>query len=726
MRPLRKLLKYVWPQWPRIIAAVTTALLVGFLQSLSIATISPLIQVMMKDGGLHRWVDEKICKYQYGIQVRDVDTNGFVQVGFIDPNSLADLAGLQSSDIITTASPRFAILGVQDPNLGILGLLATSPAPELTVTVRRLVGNTYLQDESLTLPTGYPTATDANALSGSVWSSDYRDHKQHALKLWGVEKIQSLVALLPRGQAAENKMRGILFLVGFSIAVTIMRCIAKFFQIYLSQKIMMVADCRLREDLFQHVLQMPIGTFAEDSPSDVVSRITRDTSEMTNMLRLVFGKALREPIIALFCILAAMLINLKLTLVFMIGGPLVIGTVAILGKKMRKASRKSLEASALMLGKLEETISGIKIVKVFNRNEYEQASFARINQRLLKQHLRISRVSAGTPPLLEILALLAGSAALLVGARSMNEGAIANSDFLGLLLFLGMAGESLRRSSDIWNYVQRANAAAGRIFEIMDHRLETDTHAEVHLPPFQESIRFEDISFKYTSRPEPTLRGMSLTIKAGENVAIVGPNGSGKSTLANLVPRFYDPSAGRILLDGHDVREVGLHSLRQQIGLVTQQSVTFNETIAENIAYGKENATEEEIVAAARQAHAHEFIEKLPLAYATVIGEHGAGLSGGQLQRIVIARAIIKNPAILIFDEATSQVDAESEAKIHDAIEQIMQNRTTIIIAHRFSTVISADKIVVIDDGRILAQGKHEHLIKTCKLYQALYETQLM
>jgi len=724
MRPLRKLFQYVWPQWPLIIAAVSTALLVGFLQSLSIATISPLIKVMMEDGGLHGWMDEKVCRYHYGLQVRDIDTNGFVRIGLVDPNSLGALAGLQPEDIIITA-------GVDgdpppDPNLGILGLLATTQAPEIQLTVRRLVNNQILQDEHLTLRAFTRDTTDANAGSPSVWSSEYRQRKQRSFKRWGAEQIQNFVSILPRGQGAENKLRGIIFLIGFSIAITILRCIAKFFQIYLSQKIMMVADCRLREDLFQHVLNMPVGTFADDAPSDVVSRITRDTSEMTNMLRVVFGKALREPIIALFCVFGAMLINLKLTLVFMICGPLVIGVVAVLGRKMRKASRKSLEASAIMLGKLEETISGLKVVKVFGRNDYEQASFARINQRLLKQHLRISRVSAGTPPLLEILALLAGSAALLVGARSVNVGTIANADFLLLLLFLGMAGESLRRSSDIWNYVQRANAAAGRIFEIMDHRLEKDTHANVVLPPVREAICFENITFQYASRTELTLHGINLTIHAGENVAIVGPNGSGKSTLANLVPRFYDPKQGRVLIDGQDIRTVGLRSLRQQMGLVTQQSVTFNETIAENIAYGKPNATEQEILSAAQQSHAHEFIQQLPLGYKTVIGERGTGLSGGQIQRIVIARAIIKNPAILIFDEATSQVDAESEAKIHDAIEHIMKNRTTIIIAHRFSTVVSADKIVVLDDGRILAQGQHEQLIKECKLYQALYETQLM
>jgi subfamily B ATP-binding cassette protein MsbA len=222
------------------------------------------------------------------------------------------------------------------------------------------------------------------------------------------------------------------------------------------------------------------------------------------------------------------------------------------------------------------------------------------------------------------------------------------------------------------------------------------------------------------------LKGVNLVVKAGHNIAIVGPNGSGKTTLVNLLPRFYDADSGSILIDGRDIRNGTLKSLREQIGMVTQTTVTFNDTIAANIAYAKSDATMAEIIDAARRSFAHEFIEPLPNGYNTIIGEHGAGLSGGQLQRIVIARAILKNPPILIFDEATSQVDADSEAKIHKAIEEVMKERTSFIIAHRFSTITTADMIVVMDDGRIVAQGQHDELIENCGLYQSLYETQLL
>jgi ABC-type multidrug transport system fused ATPase/permease subunit len=321
--------------------------------------------------------------------------------------------------------------------------------------------------------------------------------------------------------------------------------------------------------------------------------------------------------------------------------------------------------------------------------------------------------------------MLAGAVAIVVGASWVTGKKMDGTEFMVLLGLLGGAAASARKTSDVWNKIQEANAAAERVFGMMDEPLEPQRADAVELSTLKTKLEFRDIVFTYPGAEVPALNGVNMTVLAGHRVAIVGPNGSGKTTLANLIPRFYDPDSGNILVDGKDIREVTLQSLRGQIAMVTQNVVTFNDTIAANIGYGKAGATREEIILAAKRAFAHEFIEPLPNGYDSVIGEQGSGLSGGQLQRIVIARAILKNPAILIFDEATSQVDADSEAKIHRAIEEIMQDRTSIVIAHRFSTIVAADVIVVMNNGRIIAQGRHDELIQSCRLYQSLYETQL-
>jgi ABC-type multidrug transport system fused ATPase/permease subunit len=421
-----------------------------------------------------------------------------------------------------------------------------------------------------------------------------------------------------------------------------------------------------------------------------------------------------------------MWIDRNLTLVFLLAAPASLFALTKLGRKMKRATKRSLANWATMLTKLKEAIGFVRVVKVYNQQEYEDTNFEAVNRELLKQQFRIAKVDAGAGPIMETLGMITGCVGLGFAAQWVYKGTMQPSDFFTLLVLLGATADSFRKTSDVWNRIQEANAAVERVFQILDEPREIQRSAAVELPPLAERIEFRDVVFTYPGAEKPVLKGINLSVQAGHNIAVVGPNGSGKTTLVNLIPRFYDVDSGQILIDGKDIRDVTLFSLRSQIGMVTQDVVTFNDTIAANIAYGKPGATREEIIDVAKRAFADEFISLLPNGYDMVIGEQGAGLSGGQLQRIVIARAILRNPAILIFDEATSQVDADSEAKIHEAIEKIMCDRTCFIIAHRFSTVVKADVIVVMDDGQIVAQSQHEELIRVCPLYQSLYETQLI
>ncbi len=709
MNNFRRLFKYIWPQWPRIIVVLISAIIVSSLLSLSFVTIIPLLKVMMGDEGLHSWVERKICSHRYGIvfsapEITDLTASDVpynLLIMDIDKDSLAQKAGLKKTDIIIGANDFLVKEGQPIPRARLLQTLAYAPANiPLTIQLHRLNSESKFDTRMLTLSTG--------------------------TKPFYVDHLEKGLSLLPRDQTRETKTNTVIFIILVMGVVTVIRCLAKFYQEYLAQKVVQIGINHLREDTFGHALDMPVGFFASDRPSDTVSRIVSDTSVMGKAIKMILGKALREPLNAFFAIVASMWLNWQLTLVFLCGAPFVLWLVFHFGQKMKKATKKSLMASSQMLAKLQEALAGLKVVKVYNRHGYERESFKVINSRLLKQSLKISKVDAATMPIMEVFGMAAGSAALIIGAQWVTSGEMDGPEFFGLLILLGVAAESARKTSDIWNKIQEANAAAERVFAVIDAPAEVEKHDAVELPPLKEQIEFKDIVFTYPGADEPALKEVNLIVPAGHNIAIVGPNGSGKTTLANLIPRFYDPDLGQVLIDGNDIRDVTLCSLRNQIGMVTQDVVTFNATIAENIAYGKHDVAREEIIAAARRAFAHEFIALLPKGYNTVIGEQGIGLSGGQLQRIIIARAILKNPSILIFDEATSQVDADSEAKIHKAIEEIMQERTSFIIAHRFSTVVNADMIVVMNDGQIIAQGQHDELIQTCSLYQSLYETQLI
>ena len=717
MKDFKRVFEYIWPQWHRLVTIVCSALLIGILFSFSIATVLPLLKVMMGEEGIHGWINRKVSENRYGlsiyvpdsIELSDPNVACFLRIAGVKKNSFAEKAGLKEEDQIVGAGDSL-INEKRDkiPSSELLKKLATIDVPN--VGARSIVIQYRRYDESELI-------TQILRVGKKPF---YADYAQRLLESSFMSRF------IREDRTRENKKKAVIFIILMMAVVTLVRCIARFYQDYTVQKLMLISLNQLRRDAFRHSLEIPVGFFADEGPSDTVSRLLGDISVIGAGIKILLGKTLREPLKAIGLIACAMWIDHKLTLVFLCGAPLSLYFISKLGRKIKRATKKTLVTWAEILGKLKETLGAIKVVKVYNQQEYESTSFTAINRRLLRRELRIAKVDSSTGPLMETLGMIAGSVGLVFGAHWVYRGTMQPSDFFTLLILLGTTAESVRKTSDVWNKIQQANAASERVYAVIDQKPEVENPDAFELEPLKNKIEFRDIVFTYPSSEIPVLKGINLSVEAGHNIAIVGPNGSGKTTLANLIPRFYDPDAGQILIDGKDIREATLFSLRSQIGMVTQNVVTFNDTIAANIAYGKPEATREEIIAASKRAFAHEFISPLPDGYDTIIGEQGSGLSGGQLQRIVIARAILKNPAILIFDEATSQVDADSEAKIHKAIEEIMQDRTSFIIAHRFSTVITADVIVVMDNGQIIAQGQHDELIQTCPLYQSLYETQLV
>jgi subfamily B ATP-binding cassette protein MsbA len=536
---------------------------------------------------------------------------------------------------------------------------------------------------------------------------------------------QAIIDRLP-----TDPFHGVLLIVGGLAILTLFGATANFLHQYLSQTITTKVIAYIRGDAFDNVLHMPLSRVVQRGPSEFVARIVRDAAELQRGLIALVSKSVTQVTKGFAAFIVAVYFDWRLTLIAIVVAPILVVVLRKIGKRIRRGTRGSLKAQEGLLRVATESLQGLRSVKANTAEVESKRRFDVINEDVVWHELRIRAARALSAPLVETLAVFAIGALAVIAARGILAGTLPLERFVLALGCLGVAGASFRPLAGLVNEMQAASAPAQRLADILGEPIEAlDDGQRPTLARHRHAIEFEGVCFTYPGADQPALRDISLRIAHGQRVAIVGPNGSGKTTLVSLLPRLLAISpngSGRVLVDGVDIADVSLRSLRRQIGVVTQETVLLRGSVAENIAFGLDGAGREQIIEAAKKAHAHDFISALSGGYDADLAEQGASLSGGQRQRLAIARVILRDPSILILDEATSQVDADSEAQINAALTEFCRGRTALIIAHRLATVLRADRLFVLEAGRIVDQGTHDDLLARCDVYRRLTETQLV
>jgi subfamily B ATP-binding cassette protein MsbA len=518
--------------------------------------------------------------------------------------------------------------------------------------------------------------------------------------------------------------------VGPTIALILIFYFVKGIGAYLSDYLMTGVGQRvvrdLRNQLFGHILGQSAAFFSTQAVGRLTSRITNDVAQVQRAVSDTLGDLARESLALVGLTYVLFRYDQRLALVCFTGAPLVVYPLISLGRRVRRTTHRSQEAVEQLSHSATEAFAGHRIVKAFGAEARELAKFQRTSEHLFRTNMKVTSALAALPPLMEFIGGLALAGTLWYGSQEISAGRMTIGDFMTFLASLLLMYAPAKKLSRVNAELQQARAAAERIFTMLDTDSEVGERPDaIALPPLRRELEFRDVRFAYDGAEGPTLDRVSVVARAGQVIALVGKSGAGKTTMVNLIPRFYDVTGGAILIDGRDIREATLASLRSQIAIVTQETVLFDDTVAANIAYGRPSASATDVEAAARAAHAHSFIVgELPDGYDTRIGERGQRLSGGQRQRLAIARAILCEAPILILDEATAALDAESEMLVQDALATLMRNRTSFVIAHRLSTVRRAEVILVMDDGRIVDRGTHAELLARGGLYAKLYEQQ--
>jgi len=652
----------------------------------------PILKTVISREGLHGWADVSLTEQMMGIDFLENRFSKSFDAGVakLQPGSPAEQAGLKEKDIITE------------------------------------IDGQRVELETFVLAVAAKRAGETISLS---WKSLDGEEGQGSLELgqarWYTRVLTRMVRWLPRG--VDNRWWALCYIMIAFWLINLLRFIMRFMQEFFAGVMIEQGLMDLRIAGFRKALRLPLSYYdRQGGASDASSRFLKDVPAIKRGMKTVFTMTMLEPFRFLGALAIALFWAWELTIIILIMTPIIAFLLGKFAKIMKKATKRALQTWGKILGLLNETLSNIRVVKAYGTETYERKRFFRANSSLLKYLIRVVRTDAVAPATTGIIAMTMVAVGLVLAGRQVlppNPSMDTEALFTFFAAVVGMS-DSLRRLSTVPNKFQAANAAAKRVFDLMDQPEEPQKRQAPELRTLTRQIEFKNVTFTYPDANNPALKDINLIVPKGQTVALVGPNGSGKTTLISLLPRFFDPEAGTVAFDGQDIREVELHSLRNQMAMVTQQTVIFADTVAANIAYGQTQTPREKIIAAAERARAHEFIELLPQGYDTVMNEAGGNLSGGQRQRISIARAILRDPEILILDEATSNIDADSEAKISQTLKEFTVGRTCLIVAHRFATVMAADSIVVMDRGRIVATGSHQELVASCPLYHGLYETQ--
>ncbi|PIW69457.1 MAG: ABC transporter ATP-binding protein [Ignavibacteriales bacterium CG12_big_fil_rev_8_21_14_0_65_30_8] len=553
------------------------------------------------------------------------------------------------------------------------------------------------------------------------------DTKTSFLPEWVIKTKESITNKFEEVVMSGTKEDALIKICLLVLIAFILKNISGYLQAYFLSYVEQGTIKDIRNSAYKHLHKLPMSYFKHEKVGNLISRITNDVNVVQSSISAAFLNMVREPLTIIVFLGIAISISWKLTLLAIVVLPFSMLIITWIGLKLRKQSGIIQAKMADITTILQEVISGVKIVKAFGMEKYENKKFMNETNNFFRLMLKIVRVRNSSSPITEVLSTTVGVVIIYFGGLLvLKEHTLSASQFMGFLFAIFQMMPPIKELSSVNNRIQESSAAGDRIFEIIDTPpIITNKKDAVEIKEFKNTLKFENVSFNYEDSNESVLKNINFEIKKGEILALVGPSGGGKSTLVDLIPRFYDPVNGKILLDEIDIRDIKIKSLRNMMGIVTQETFLFNETVKNNIAYGLSNFSTEKIEEAAKMANAHNFILELSNGYDTFIGERGVMLSGGQRQRLSIARALLKNPDIMIFDEATSSLDNESESLVQEAIDRLMYNRTTIVIAHRLSTIRNASRILVLDDGEIVQRGKHSELISQEKgLYKKLYEMQ--